>query len=123
MNQVLLVGRIVRPIDVQLIGESYRVVNNTLAVQRNQRDKNGETITDFIPFVAWNRLADLLDKHGQKGQRVAISGAMQSRNYTNNSQQAVYVIECVVEEITLLDRPQAKTKASHSTASTAVPSH
>ena len=123
MNQVLLVGRIVRPIEVQAIGESYRVVNNTLAVQRNQRDKNGETITDFIPFVAWNRLSDLLEKHGLKGQRIAITGTMQSRNYTNSAQQAVYVIECVVEEVTLLDRPQTKTKPSQTATPTAVASH
>lgn len=116
MNQVLLIGRIVRPIDLKAIGDGHRVVNNTLAVSRNQRDKNGETVTDFIPIVAWNRVADLLDKYGQKGQRVALSGMMQSRTYTNNSQQSVYVIECVVEEVTLLDRPQSQSNSTQTTS-------
>lgn len=120
MNQVLFVGRIVRPIDIKTVGDGHRVVNNTLAVQRNQRDKNGESLTDFIPLVAWNRTADLLDRYGQKGQRVAVSGMMQSRSYTNNSQQSVYVIECVVEEITLLDRPQSQSKSTQAPAKTEV---
>lgn len=34
MNQVTLVGRLVREIQLQEVGESKSVVNNTIAVQR-----------------------------------------------------------------------------------------
>ncbi|WP_124058220.1 single-stranded DNA-binding protein [Vaginisenegalia massiliensis] len=104
MNQVFFVGRIVRPIELKLIGPQHRVVNNTLAVSRNRRDKEGRMMTDFIPVIAWDHVADLLDRFCEKGQRIAVVGRMQSRTYTNHDQQSVFVVECVINEITLLDR-------------------
>lgn len=105
MNQVVLVGRIVRDPEVKAINEEHRVLNNTLAINRRQRNKEGALIADFIPFVAWDHLADVFEKYTIKGQRVAISGRLQSRHYLNNEKESVYTIECVVSEITLLDRP------------------
>ena len=103
MNQVNFVGRIVKEIEVKSIKTS-QVVNNTLAVQRSRKNKEGEHLTDFIPFVAWDGLAKVLSNYCQKGQQIAISGRMQSRNYQNKEGQTVYVIECLVNDLTLLDR-------------------
>lgn len=102
MNQVMLVGRIVRPVEVKSVGE-HRVVNNSLAVNRKHRDRQGELVTDFIPISAWDHLADVMEKYCQKGQQLAVTGKMQSRNYTNAQQQSVFVVECLITEITLLD--------------------
>lgn len=105
MNHVVLVGRIVREHELKTINDDHRVINNTLAINRRQRNKDGALIADFIPFVAWDHLADILDKYSIKGQRIAISGRMQSRHYQNNDGETVYTVECVVSEVTLLDRP------------------
>ncbi|HJF17000.1 MAG TPA: single-stranded DNA-binding protein [Globicatella sulfidifaciens] len=105
MNHVVLVGRIVRDHDLKTVNDDHRVINNTLAINRRQRNKEGALMADFIPFVAWDHLADILDKYSIKGQRIAISGRMQSRNYQNSDGEIVYTVECVVSEITLLDRP------------------
>ncbi|MDO4432813.1 MAG: single-stranded DNA-binding protein [Aerococcaceae bacterium] len=102
MNQVMLVGRLVRPVEVKTVGD-HRVVNNTLAVTRRNRDKQGEILADFIPISAWGHLADVLSNYCDKGQQVGITGRMHSRSYTNSMQQTVYVVECLVTEITLLD--------------------
>ncbi|MBS4461705.1 single-stranded DNA-binding protein [Aerococcaceae bacterium zg-B36] len=104
MNQVNFIGRIVRDIQSKSLNEHHQVVNNSLAVPRKQRDKNGELATDFIPFVAWDQQASILQKYCQKGQRIAIQGRMQSRSYTNSDNQPRQILECVVQEITLLDR-------------------
>ncbi|MBD3949930.1 single-stranded DNA-binding protein [Tuanshanicoccus lijuaniae] len=104
MNQVNFIGRIVREIQCKTINENHQVVNNSLAVPRKQRDKNGELAADFIPFVAWDQHASVLEKYCQKGQRIAIQGRMQSRSYTNSDNQPRQILECVVQEITLLDR-------------------
>lgn len=104
MNQVILVGRVVRDIELKQINEQHQVVNNVLAINRKQRDKNGELLTDFIPIIAWDSLAQILEKHCQKGQRIAVCGKLQSRQYTSN-QQTKFVIECVLNEVTLLERP------------------
>lgn len=107
MNQVTFVGRICREVETRQVSAEHRVVNNVIAVQRTYKDRNGEAVTDFIPFVAWDGIAMTLGKYADKGQRIAISGQMQSRKYTNQEQEVVYVIECNVRELTLLDKAQS----------------
>ena len=102
MNQLLLVGRLTRPVEDRQVGD-HRVVNNCLAVSRRHRDRNGDFQTDFIPIVAWDYLADLLVKYAQKGHRIGVVGRMESRHYTNNQDQKVYILECHVQDITLLE--------------------
>lgn len=106
MNQVTLVGRLVREVEAVSVGTDSKVVNNSLAIARRHRDRNGERGADFIPIVAWNHLADILTKYCQKGRQVAIIGRLQSRAYQNKQDLTVYAIECIVEEITLLDYRQ-----------------
>lgn len=102
MNQIHLVGRIVRPIEVKKLSSDQQVVNNVLAVQRNYRNQQGETEADFIPFVAWNGMTKILENYCQKGQQIALSGRMRSRDYEDSAGARRYVLECVVEDITLL---------------------
>lgn len=109
MNQAVFVGRLCRDVSVRNVNESHRVMNNTIAINRAHRDRNGEVVSDYIPFVAWDHLADLLDTYTQKGSLVSLSGIMQSRNYTNKENQTIYVVECLVTDVTLIDR---KTRAT-----------
>ncbi|MGF3071959.1 single-stranded DNA-binding protein [Facklamia sp. P12945] len=108
MNQVTFVGRLCRDIQLKEVGDSAAVTNNVIAIKRPFRDRNGESVTDFIPFVAWNGLAKLIHKYACKGQRIALSGMMQSRSYLNAEKEEIYVIECNASEITLLDKPKSK---------------
>ncbi|MGX7108809.1 single-stranded DNA-binding protein [Facklamia miroungae] len=108
MNQVVFVGRLCREVQLREVGESAAVTNNVIAIKRPFKDRNGESITDFIPFVAWNGLAKMMHKYACKGQRIALSGTMQSRTYLDTQNEEVYVIECNASEITLLDKPKSK---------------
>ena len=108
MNQTMLVGRLTREVEIKTVGV-HRVVNNCLAVSRKHRDRNGEVKTDFIPLVAWDHWADLLHKYTQKGHRVGICGRMESRSYTNAQNQVVYLLECQVQDVTLLESKAHKT--------------
>ncbi|MBG9982666.1 single-stranded DNA-binding protein [Aerococcaceae bacterium DSM 111020] len=102
MNQALFVGRLTRPVVVKHLDTNIRVVNNQLAVQRLRRNQHGEFMTDFIPISAWGGLADLMEKYCEKGQQIAVNGRMQSRDYDDKAGVKHYVVECVLENITLL---------------------
>lgn len=110
MNQVGLVGRITRDIELRPIGDQH-VINNTLAVNRTHRDKNGDYTTDFISFVAWGNQAKLLHTYCKKGQRIAISGRLQTRAFQLGEQPTRYTTEVLVTSITLLDRPSTSKEA------------
>lgn len=110
MNQVIFVGRLVRSLELKQINEGTTVLHNTIAINRPVRNQHGEEITDFIPFVVWNRLAEIMAKYCRKGDQIAIAGRMQSRSYEVKDQKTVYVVECVVTDLTLLSNPQRLSK-------------
>ena len=63
MNQVVLIGRIVRDVELKML-EKGSIMNFTLAVDRGYKDKDGNKQTDFIPIVAFNK--DKIDKIANK---------------------------------------------------------
>lgn len=101
MNQVNLIGRLVRDVEVRDLGEGRQVVNNTVAVSTNFKKEGGQD-TDFIPIVAWNKTAVLLHQYCKKGSLIGLSGRMQSRSYLNKENETVYVVEMVVNTVNFL---------------------
>ncbi|MFS7401904.1 single-stranded DNA-binding protein [Carnobacterium maltaromaticum] len=107
MNQVTLVGRLVREIQLQEVGESESVVNNTIAVQRIFKTEQQQQ-ADFIPLVAWGKVAKLLDLYCEKGDLIGINGKMQSRSYINSENITIFVVEMRVEEIQFLQNKRTE---------------
>ncbi|WP_080145437.1 single-stranded DNA-binding protein [Marinilactibacillus piezotolerans] len=101
MNQVALVGRIVREIELRDVGDEKIVLNNVIAIQRHYRTENGNE-ADFIPFVVWGKRAELIEEYCDKGDLIGLSGKMQSRSYQNTDQETVYVVEMLVNDVQLL---------------------
>lgn len=102
MNKIIMVGRLVKDVECRNVGTNGKVTNNVIAINRYHKNNNGERQADFIPIVAWNHLADLMKKYSKKGDQISISGRMQSRKYINKEAQEVYVLECIVDDITFI---------------------
>ncbi len=101
MNQVSLIGRVVRPVVLKNCHETV-VMNNSLAINRFKKDsKNGGA--DFIPIVAWGTIAEQMHRYVEKGQKIGIIGHLQSRSYLNKQEQQVFVVEVVVEYVEFLE--------------------
>lgn len=101
MNQVHVIGRLVREIEVKELGEGRMVMNNTIAIPMIYKKENGHD-TDFIPIVAWNKTASLLQQYCKKGDLIGVTGKLQSRSYLNKENETVYVVEIVVSSIDFL---------------------
>ena len=101
MNQVSVIGRIVRDIELKDLGEGKQVVNNTIAVPMTFKKDSGQD-TDFIPIVAWNKTAVLLHQYCKKGSLIGLTGRMQSRSYLNKENETIYVVEMVVNTVQFL---------------------
>lgn len=108
MNSVHLVGRLVRDVSVKQIAEDKWVTNNTIAVQRHKRS-NSDLTADFIPVIAWGKLATVLQNHCQKGSLVGLSGHLQSRSYETDQQERRFVVEMVVTNIDLMSKKSEAT--------------
>lgn len=101
MNQVVLVGRLARDPEVRYTKTGKAVATFTVAVNRNspmaQRDLNEKEPADFIPVVAWDKLAEMCGNNLAKGSRVFVQGRLQVRSYETQDGQRRWVTEVVAD--------------------------
>lgn len=104
INNVVLIGRLTRDVDLRYTHQNQEVGQFTLAVNRNFKNQNGEYDADFINCVIWGKLAENFANWTKKGNLVGITGRVQTRNYENQQGQRVYVTEVVAESFQLLEK-------------------
>jgi len=103
INNTVLVGRLTKDAELRYTGSGIATASFTIAIDRPFKNASGEKETDFINCVAWRKTAEILSNYTRKGSQVGVTGRIQTRNYTNNSGQKVYVTEVVAESVQLLD--------------------
>lgn len=108
INNVVLVGRLTKDIDLKYTNNGTAVGTFTLAVNRNFTNQNGDREADFINCVVWRKPAETFANYTKKGSLVAITGKIQTRNYENAQGQRVYVTEVVVENFQFLESSGTK---------------
>lgn len=110
MNQVQLIGRLARDVNLTEISNNRQVVNNAVAI--NRKGKDGSDHVDFIPITAWNGTAKLIETYMKKGDELAVVGQLRMRQFENKQGQNISTIEVQVTEVTFLrkkisvDQPQ-----------------
>ena len=97
MNNISLVGRLVRDPEVRYgQNESVSVAKFSLAVERKWK-RDGEPTVDFINCTVFGKSAEFTEKYFRKGMRVAITGRIQTGSYKNKDGQTVFTTEIIVE--------------------------
>nr|DAN08518.1 MAG TPA: Single strand binding protein [Caudoviricetes sp.]DAY15774.1 MAG TPA: Single strand binding protein [Caudoviricetes sp.] len=104
INNVVLIGRLTRDVELRYTPQNQAVGQFTLAVNRNFKNQNGEYDADFINCVIWGKSAENFANWTKKGNLVGITGRVQTRNYENQQGQRVYVTEVVAESFQLLEK-------------------
>ena len=105
MNQVALVGRLTRDIEINKTGTGKSVTNFTLAV----KDRFNKDKAHFIDCVAWEKQAELLQQYMKKGSQLGVEGNLIQRQYQTKEGQNRNVIEVNVSNVTFLDSPISQT--------------
>lgn len=107
INNVVLVGRLTRAVDLRYTSNGTAYASFTVAVDRNFKNQNGEKETDFINCAMWRKAAENFANFTRKGSLVGIEGRIQTRNYENQQGQKVYVTEVLAENFSLLEARNA----------------
>ena len=107
INNVTLVGRITKEIDLKYTASGKAVATFTLAVNRNFTNQDGNRDADFINCVIWRKSAETLANYAKKGTLLGVTGRIQTRSYENQQGQRVYVTEVVAENFQLLESRSA----------------
>lgn len=102
MNSAQLVGRLTRDPEVRYSDGGSTVTRFTLAVDRRFK-KDGGDDADFINCVAFGKTAEFLEKWFRKGQRLGLTGRIQTGSYVNQEGTKVYTTEVVVENVEFVE--------------------
>lgn len=99
MNKWIGIGRLTRDPDVRYTqgDNSMCIARYTLAVDRRFK-RDGQDTADFIPCAAFGKVGEFAEKYLKKGNKIAVTGRIQTGSYTNKDGQKVYTTEVVVEE-------------------------
>ena len=102
MNKVMLIGNLTKDPDVRTTAGGASVTTLSIAVNRRFKDKSGERVTDYFRVVAWNKLADICGKYLVKGNKVSVSGELQTKDYEAKDGTKRYVTEILADEVEFL---------------------
>ena len=100
MNKVILMGRLVDEPNTTFAKnrQDLAITRYTLAVQRKIKNDKGEYDSDFIRCVAFGKAGEFASKYFHKGQKVLVSGRIQTGSYTNKDGQKVYTTDVILED-------------------------
>jgi single-strand DNA-binding protein len=107
MNRVTLTGRLTKDPEIRYTQTGKAVASFTLAVDRFRSQAQAEKTADFIPIVAWDKLAELCGNYLTKGQKVLVEGRLQIRSYDTNEGQKRWVTEVVISDMEFLEKKAA----------------
>ncbi len=102
LNQVVLVGRLVKTPEVIEKENNKKVSYITVAVPRSFKDVNGEYQTDFINVVLFDQVAKNTSEYCKKGSIVGIKGRLQSNVVESEDKDTKYYMDVVAEKVTFL---------------------
>ena len=108
MNRIILIGRLVRDVELRYTRSGLAVGSFTLAVDRPFTTQDGERETDFIDIVVWRKQAENCANFLGKGRLVAVEGRLQIRSYDDQNGIRRKAAEVVADQVKFLDRAETQ---------------
>ena len=105
MNRVFLIGNTTDKIELKATKSGKSFCKFTLAVKRDA------DTTDFIDCEAWKMTAENISKYVGKGDKLAVSGALQVNSYEDHNGQKRRAWSVVVFEFEFMQRRERTEKA------------
>lgn len=102
VNQIILVGRLVKTPEVVTTESGKNMSYITLAIPRSYKNENGEYDTDFLDCVLWNSVAENTSEYCKQGDVIGVKGRVQSRMIEDEDGNNYKKIEIVAEKVTFL---------------------
>ena len=102
MNNVSLMGRLTKDPEIRDGKNDLTIAKFTLAV-----DRIGSEEADFIGCTAFGKTAEFLEDHVQKGQRIALTGRIQTGKYDDKDGVTHWTTDVIAERVYFADSKKA----------------
>jgi len=108
LNQVILIGRLVKKPELRVSEGGVNYIKATLAVQSEFKNKDGEYDTEFLEFTAFGKLAENTSKYCDKGSLLNIVGSLNNNVYKDKNGVNHYQLSIIANKVSFLSRSVKK---------------
>jgi len=105
MNNCSFTGRLTKEPETRTFDSGKKIATFTLAV-----DKQGRKGTDFLNFVAWNKIGETVLTYCKKGDMVGVTGSLETREYEKDGEKR-RIYEINVSSVSFLERKKRDEEA------------
>ena len=109
LNQVVLVGRLVKDPEIAEKESSKKVSRITLAIPRSFKNVDGEYESDFINCILWDSVAQSTFDYCKKGDIIGVKGRIESRVVEKDNEKKYYT-DVIAERVTFLSSKEKNSK-------------
>ena len=102
MNKVFLIGNLSKDPELTETKSGVSICRFNIAVNRNYSGADGERKTDFFNCVAWRGLGETVARYAQKGNKIAVSGSIELRNFEDSKGVKRTAIDIVAQDVEFL---------------------
>lgn len=102
MNQLTIIGNLTKDPVLRTTQSGKTVCSFTVAVNRRQKDQNGQTIADYFQVSAWNQLGQNCQQYLAKGRKVAVVGQVSVHTYQGNDGKTYAQMDVMANEVEFL---------------------
>ena len=102
MNKVFLIGNLTRDPELTETSGGVSVCRFAIAVNRNYSGSDGERKTDFFNVTAWRGLGETVSRYAKKGNKVAVVGSIELRNYEDNQGVKRTSVDIIAQDVEFL---------------------
>lgn len=99
LNKVTIMGRLVREPELRRTDSGKAVCSFTIACERDFGGKGEDRECDFPDCVAWASTGEFVCRNFRKGDMIALSGRLQTRNWTDKNGGKRKSMEINVENV------------------------
>lgn len=103
LNQIILIGRVVRDVEVKTAtnGRPFAIV--TMAVQRSFRNQHTQVYdTDFIDVSLWGATAENIAKYAGRGSSISVRGRVANRVLDYPGEHTIRSTGIIAEQVSFI---------------------
>lgn len=104
MNSLTIIGNLTRDPESRTTQDGKTVCNFTVAVNRRQKNSQGQNEADFFRVAAWGNLADPCQKYLSKGKKVCVTGSVSVHTYTAQDGTTKAQMEVLARDVEFLSK-------------------
>ena len=99
INNVVLMGRMTYEPELRTTSNGLSVISFQIACDRQYQAKGEERRADFIDVTAWRQTAEFVSRYFHKGSMIALTGSIQTDNFTDNNGNKRKSVTVVANEV------------------------